>query len=57
VIRKAFTPPPETGKLYQAWWYVPETKREVKAIVERAAPDAPLLTRETSELEKFEAGK
>jgi hypothetical protein len=36
---------------------VPETKREVKAIVERAAPDAQLLTRETSELEKFEAGK
>jgi hypothetical protein len=53
VARKPFTPAPASGRRYQAWWYVPEMKREVKSVIEMVSPAGSVLSRETAELEKF----
>lgn len=53
VSRKPYTMPPQTGRRYQAWWYAPEVRREVKYIVENASSTGTLGNRESAELESF----
>jgi hypothetical protein len=53
VVRKPFTPPPASGRRYQAWWFVPEVKRDVKSIIEMSGAQGELVSRETAEMEKF----
>jgi len=47
----AFTPPPVSGRLYKAFWYVPEIKRDVKVISEDSNGSGALHKRTTEELE------
>lgn len=49
--RNATTPKPVSGKLYQAFWYVPEIKRYVKFITEDYQSGGSLNKRITEELE------
>ena len=55
--RKAYTPPPATGRRYQVWWYAPEVKREIKLINETTSSNGNLGLRESSELEVFSLTK
>jgi len=51
--QNAGTPNPASGKLYQAFWYVPEIKNHVKAIFEDYQAGGALNRRTTEELESF----
>lgn len=52
-IAQARTPKPVTGKLYQALWYVPETKTYVKSITEDYSANGTLHARVTEVLESM----
>jgi hypothetical protein len=45
-----------TGRLYQAYWYVPEVKREVKSVEENYDTSGVRSARFTNELESFKVG-
>ena len=49
----AATPKPVSGRLYQAFWYVPEVKSHVKLIVEDYQAGGSLNKRMTENLESF----
>lgn len=51
--QNASTPKPASGKLYQAFWYVPEVKNYVKAVYEDYQSGGALNKRTTEELESF----
>ncbi|MEI7614563.1 MAG: hypothetical protein WCK63_16815 [Betaproteobacteria bacterium] len=46
-------PAPSTGRMYRAYWYVPEAKIYVKSIEENFFSDGSLSRRSTEELESF----
>ena len=47
------TPQTITGRLYKAFWYVPETKRTVKSVEEDFNPSGARVARGTEELESY----
>ncbi|PUA20288.1 hypothetical protein [Glaciimonas sp. PCH181] len=49
----AFTPPPVSGRIYRAFWYSPEIKRDVKLVTEDMTGNGTLSKRTTEELESF----
>jgi hypothetical protein len=50
---KKARPNTSTGRLYSAYWYVPEAKVYVKAVEERFSSNGTLARRTTEELESF----
>ncbi|HEY0339433.1 MAG TPA: hypothetical protein VGC34_01390, partial [Steroidobacteraceae bacterium] len=50
------TPRETTGRLYKAYWYVPEMKRWVKSVEEDYSNGGVRNARYTEELESFKAG-
>lgn len=51
---KGGTPKPTSGRLYQAYWYVPEIKTHVKSIIEDYQSGGLLNRRMTEELESYQ---
>lgn len=51
--RAPYTPPPVSGRMYKAFWYVPAIKRDVKIIEEDMSANGALHKRTTEELESF----
>ncbi|MFX8907116.1 hypothetical protein ABTM87_19990, partial [Acinetobacter baumannii] len=47
----ATTPKPVSGKLYQAYWFVPEIKSHVKSVIEDYQAGGALNSRTTEVLE------
>lgn len=48
------TPKPSAGRLYQAYWYVPEIKTHIKSIQEEYLPSGQLNRRLSDELESYQ---
>jgi len=50
-------PKVSSGRIYRAYWYVPEAKRYVKAVEENFTPNGTLSRRNTEELESFKVAQ